>query len=99
MDKEEIELYWTSSKIISNMVDELRVHCSHKNECDWIGQRQFLPTHLAVCAFHPKPCKWQGCSFESISIEMHEENCDYRIIQCELCKENVMHSAISVTYN
>lgn len=38
--------------LASNLVDELKVKCSHKG-CGWVGPSADEQTHCAVCLFHP----------------------------------------------
>lgn len=38
--------------LAANLVDELKVRCSHKG-CGWVGASSDLETHCESCLFHP----------------------------------------------
>jgi FtsZ-binding cell division protein ZapB len=43
------------SRIILNMLAELEIYCTNKNEgCNWSGQHERLENHLVTCTYRPR---------------------------------------------
>ncbi|KAI7900793.1 uncharacterized protein BX663DRAFT_516548 [Cokeromyces recurvatus] len=80
-----------AAKIIYNMVNELLVYCPHQEQgCPYIGQRQFIESHLKHdCEYIMAPCKLEECKELLLrkDLQNHVENCKYRIIECNMCKK------------
>ncbi|CAG8562795.1 hypothetical protein C2G38_2254644 [Gigaspora rosea] len=79
-----------ASKIISNMVNELLVHCPNNDlGCNYQGQRQLLNCHFKEgCMFTIIECCNEGCQ-EAIfkkDLTSHMEKCRAKVIDHEICK-------------
>lgn len=60
---------------------------------------QELPPEDFVNHRCPRLCRYSdnGCSetkYDKREIEEHEKTCDFRIVQCDLCKESLAHNAL-----
>jgi len=82
-----------AGRIINNMLNELKVHCEHRDKgCKAVVERQTLEGHLAnVCEYHPIPCGHDPCSATVVRTDKakHEADCQYRPEACALCSAMV----------
>ncbi|TPX34340.1 hypothetical protein SmJEL517_g02949 [Synchytrium microbalum] len=80
-------------KIVTNMVDELVIYCIHKRTgCPWTGQRQHLNMHLNdECLCVRVKCELPACGKLVLrgDLEAHMKDCDYRTVECSLCKKSL----------
>ena len=69
---------------------ELSLHCKHhKSGCEAMMTCNTVETHMAKeCQFRIVPCRHKGCTenTELANLESHMEKCDYRLVECKVCK-------------
>lgn len=58
--------------------------------CGEIIMYEQVEKHFLCCKETKKYCKNSGCSYIGEDIEKHAKNCDFLLMKCELCKENVL---------
>lgn len=82
-----------AAKIISNMVNELLVYCPrYEQGCSYIGQRQFIKSHLKNdCQYTIAACELEECKELLLKkdLQTHAETCRYRIMECNMCKKKL----------
>lgn len=75
------------------MVNELKVYCPrHEQGCPYIGQRQFILSHLTnECEYTLAPCELEECKELLLKkdLQKHAEICKYRIVECNMCKKKL----------
>ncbi|KXS10077.1 hypothetical protein M427DRAFT_63011 [Gonapodya prolifera JEL478] len=80
-----------ADRIISNMLDELRVRCPFReNGCVFETQRQFIKSHVrSECEYLAKKCPNRGCERLVIQRDWdeHLRSCEWRQVECDECKE------------
>ncbi|ORY96566.1 hypothetical protein BCR43DRAFT_458274 [Syncephalastrum racemosum] len=80
-------------KIISNMVNELDVHCPRSEEgCGYVGQRQYIENHVkSSCLYAFAACDLDECKELVLKKDLHShvEACKYRATECSMCKKKL----------
>ncbi|KAI8340089.1 hypothetical protein BC941DRAFT_419350 [Chlamydoabsidia padenii] len=81
-------------KIISNMVNELLIHCPRADRgCDFIGQRQYMEHHHmdSDCQYAFQPCQLQECQELVLKKDLHSHvsTCKHRETECKMCKKKM----------
>ena len=81
-------------RILREFLDKLEISCDYVNRgCQEFMKLQLLDEHLSSCGYSPTTCTNTGCAQEMNrnEKEQHEgEQCEFRKIVCEECKEEVM---------
>lgn len=78
-------------KIISNMVNELLVHCTQEG-CDFTCQRQLIESHIKNdCQYTMTCCELEECQelFLKRDLGSHAEKCQFRTSECFMCKKKL----------
>ncbi|CAO3665549.1 unnamed protein product [Rhizopus microsporus] len=78
-------------KIISNMVNELLVHCTQEG-CDFTCQRQLIESHIKNdCQYTMTCCELEECQelFLKRDLGSHTEKCQFRTSKCFMCKKKL----------
>ena len=69
---------------------KLSIHCTHHSEgCTTVVSLEELQKHNAEeCVFRTVSCQHRGCDFHCAQkdLESHMEKCDYRLVECKVCK-------------
>ena len=78
-----------SSDLVTQL-EELTLHCKHhKSGCDSVLPMGRLDEHMDTeCEFRAVKCEHKGCDTLSPykDLESHMERCDYRLVECKVCK-------------
>ncbi|ORX82070.1 hypothetical protein BCR32DRAFT_292899 [Anaeromyces robustus] len=77
-------------RLILNILNELEIYCPNKvNGCPFICQRQYLYQHYHECEYEFVDCPNKKCNKKVIKkdLEEHINECDFKEIECEFCKE------------
>lgn len=85
-------------KIISNIVNELLVHCPEEG-CDFVGQRQFIESHIKHdCQYTVTCCELEECKELLLKkdLDSHAENCQFRTLECQMCKKKLKKFELQV---
>ena len=79
-----------ASEELVQQLEKLTIHCDHqKSGCESIMQYGKLADHTASeCDYRLTACTNKGCKqiVSLIDLESHLESCDYRIVECKVCK-------------
>lgn len=69
---------------------KLTIHCEHQQlGCETVVPFEELSNHMGTeCAFRLERCEHKGCDERvvHVGLEKHMEKCDYRIVECKVCK-------------
>jgi len=82
----------TSSAVdeLAQQLSKLSMHCTHQSDgCKTVTQLQDLEQHLGTeCDYRLVKCEHKGCESLApfIHLEVHMDSCDYRIVECKVCK-------------
>ena len=79
----------------TQIIGKQKLRCI-KKDCDWVYELSKLYDHIRnECIHVVMKCQFKdnGCKFSSIrsEVKLHEATCNYRIFQCELCKEETLY--------
>ncbi|KAG1206028.1 hypothetical protein G6F35_011334 [Rhizopus arrhizus] len=88
-------------KIISNIVNELLVHCPEEG-CDFVGQRQFIESHIKHdCQYTVTCCELEECKELLLKkdLDSHAENCQFRTLECQMCKKKLKKFELQKHYD
>ena len=81
-------------RILRELLQSLEIRCDHeKRGCQEFIKLEFLDRHVNSCGYSPTPCTNTGCAqvMNQNEKERHErEQCEFRKIVCDECKEEVM---------
>jgi len=82
---------FVSVDIINSYLNKQSVFCKNKS-CNWIGKLYELKSHLEdVCEKQILNCPHENCTekyFREI-LYIHSESCEWRIVNCQYCSENL----------
>lgn len=79
-------------KFVAQILEKQTLKCLNKF-CDWLGKLSDLNSHLKNdCVFEMIKCSFIDCEtkVERRNLKEHEENCDYKHVNCELCSERIL---------
>lgn len=78
------------SKGFKKLFNNIKIHCHYKNCKKLIDYSDYL-NHLEKCEFRLYCCKNAGCTYKDtlMNIKLHSNECQYRIVYCEFCKNPV----------
>lgn len=75
---------------LAGELEKLSIHCEHRSDgCEAVVSLKRLPEHATKeCAFRQVPCQNRGCTASCAlnELELHMEKCDYRTVECKVCK-------------
>ena len=79
--------------VTSDLIEKLgklTIRCDHQQQgCKTIVPFENLASHTGTeCVYRLESCEHKGCSerVAHIDLEKHMEKCDYRIVECKVCK-------------
>ena len=83
------------SKGFKKLFNNIKIKCHYKNCKKLIDYSDYL-NHLEKCEFRLYCCKNSGCIYKDtlINIKVHSNECPYRIVSCEYCKNPVKKNMI-----
>ncbi len=71
-------------------LSKLSLHCTNQTSgCQTVTNLQAMDNHLETeCEYRLVPCEHQGCEISVPYVELgaHMDTCDYRIVECKVCK-------------
>ncbi|XP_031572712.1 TNF receptor-associated factor 3-like isoform X1 [Actinia tenebrosa] len=77
-------------------IQNLDCYCyNNEKGCGWLGQLRDLEKHEEKCEYSLEECSNPGCNekIERRHLDDHvKKTCDFRLITCENCGANVIHS-------
>lgn len=89
-DLDKPETIKEASLELVEQLEKLTIHCDHhKSGCESVMPYGELADHKAnECAYRLTSCTHKGCKVQVplIELESHLETCDYRIVECKVCK-------------
>jgi TRAF-type zinc finger/Zinc finger, C3HC4 type (RING finger) len=85
---------------ISSIIAKHVINC--KNKCGWKKSLNNYQTHLdEECPNILLSCKFENCKqcYLRSEKESHTANCDFRLVQCEFCKESIAFVELNKHYD
>ena len=88
---------------IINILEKQSVYCKNRlRECDWKGNLRLLEPHLVNdCMKQFLNCPNDGCTIKVIrqDLQIHLENCNYRLVKCDYCQKDACLKRLSLHYD
>lgn len=80
------------SYLVNNIIMKLIIKC-HNEKCKWFDNWSKLMDHLKMCPFENINCSMKQCNeqFERQNYEKHSLTCQFRVLPCNLCNDNIQH--------
>jgi hypothetical protein len=76
---------------IQVIINNKNVYCLYKDTgCDWIDKLVVRASHLDVCPKAPTKCQFCNVTQVREYIDVHQNDCEYRIIPCEKCGDKTI---------
>lgn len=75
---------------IADKVSSLFVACKNSGNCNWAGEMRNREKHLQTeCQYRKVKCTIENCGMEINFVDKtnHEERCEWRVKDCQFCKE------------
>lgn len=83
------ELSQATDELVEQL-GRLSLHCKNQGAgCKTVTHLQEMSTHLdSECGYRLVPCEHKGCEAKVafIKLDDHMDICDYRIVECKVCK-------------